>query len=144
MLTSRWAAPPSAWQRFVAGLAGRREDIGFRKPYGVTTDSRGRILVTDTGWGQVLVFDKEEGEFSWLGDHGQGALAQPSGITTDPEGHVYVSDMGQSVVMEYGPDHAFIGLRHHRTTSPRRLKGLPDEDYKYYGRPPESSRSLLR
>lgn len=109
--SSRWARRPrgaSAVASALGTLLSSREDVVFKKPYGVTTDSTGRVFVSDTGWGKVLVFDPARRRFGWLGDSGQGALQQPAGITTDDKDHVYVADLALGAVYEYGPDGAFI------------------------------------
>lgn len=108
LTTSHWSNPPSAFRRLVTKITGRRKDTGFQKPYGVVADDRGRVFVSDTGWGDVLVFDKAEKSFRFLGGEGQGALSKPAGITVDGRGHVFVADLGLALVMEFDADLGFV------------------------------------
>jgi DNA-binding beta-propeller fold protein YncE len=106
---SEWAEPPSAISKALARLAGTDQRIAFKKPLEVTTDSLGRVFVSDTGWGGVLMFDKANKDFGWRGDKGEGALVKSAGLATDRRNHLFVSDVSQKRIHEYGPDGAFLG-----------------------------------
>lgn len=111
IVTSDWARRPPHTHGFaqvLRSLVGARAAVGFKKPYGVTTDSRGRVFVSDTGWGKVLVFDRAGRAFSWVGDAGQGALQKPAGLTTDARDHLYVADLAVGAVLEYDERGAFV------------------------------------
>jgi len=80
----------------------------MKKPYGVHVDKDGRLFVTDTGWGKVLVFDAPNKKFDIWGRRGQGTLAKPIGITSDSAGRVYVTDVAQQRVLVYDRNGEFI------------------------------------
>ncbi|MFQ6676627.1 MAG: hypothetical protein ACE5LH_09865, partial [Fidelibacterota bacterium] len=61
------------------------------KPYGVAADSAGRVYITDTGLGTVVVFDKVEGKVRTIGGSGQGRLFLPIGVAVAGE-IIFVSD----------------------------------------------------
>ena len=105
---SSWAEPPTELGQFIAKLSGNPQTFTFKKPYGVTTDSTGRVFVSDTGWGGVLVFDRPNHAFGWRGDKGQGALRKPSGLATDGRDHLFVADILLQRVHEFDPDGQFI------------------------------------
>lgn len=107
---STWCQPASPVKRFFLRLAGSNVDgIGFRKPYGVAIDPRGRVFVTDEGHAKVAVFDKEGEKFAWLGGAaGPGALAGPTAITADARGHIFVTDSKQKRVVEYDPELTYV------------------------------------
>lgn len=105
---SAWAEPPTELGLFVSKLTGHQQTFTFKKPYGVTTDSSGRVFVSDTGWGGVLVFDRTGHKFGWRGDRGDGALSKPSGLATDDRDHLFVADINLQRVHEFGPDGGFI------------------------------------
>ena len=75
------------------------EDLILTKPYGVHSDSKGRVYVADTGIAGLVVFDLSNKEMQYWGTTGPGALKKPTGVTSDQNGNVYVSDViGQRVV----------------------------------------------
>lgn len=111
IVTSDWAKHPDGAKGLGPALSralGPRNTVGFKKPYGVAADDRGRVFVSDTGWGKVLLFDPQQREFGWIGDSGQGALQKPAGLTLDARGHLYVADLGLGVVNEYDDHGAFV------------------------------------
>lgn len=65
---------------------------GLIRPYGVHVDKTGRIFVTDTAMGRLVVFDEENRRFDIWGESGRGTLLGPIGVTSDDEGHIYVTD----------------------------------------------------
>ncbi len=68
-------------------ILGSNPISGFRKPYAVHVDKKGRIYVSDTGMGLVYRYDipnREKTIFSGLG--------KPTGVVTDSFGRVFVAD----------------------------------------------------
>lgn len=93
-------------------LLGRQDDADgdaqLNKPYGVYADRNGRIYVTDTGYGKLVLFDTKNKKFDIWGLHGNGQLSQPIGVTSDRQGRVYVSDAMQRRVVVFDPDGKFL------------------------------------
>ncbi len=92
-------------------LLGERDQApikALKKPYGVHVDMNGRIFVTDTGWGKVLVFDPANKKFDVWGLAGQGTLLKPIGVTSDSSGRVYITDIAQQRVMVYDGNGEFV------------------------------------
>ena len=83
---------PGRWRRFFLGPE-KETSTRLRKPYGVATDSTGRVYVTDTGLGAVVRFDQEARELRLLGHEGRGRLRTPIGIALDAEDRIFVSDV---------------------------------------------------
>ena len=77
------------------------------KPYGVSVDDAGRVYVTDTGLGSVLVFDKAEREISTIGKQRRGRLYLPLGIIVVGE-KVFVTDGSLKKVYGYTLDGKLI------------------------------------
>ena len=71
------------------------DDFGgiMAKPYGIATDSEGKVYVSDTGLNMVWVFDEKNKKVSFLGTSGQGTLKTPIGIAVDARDIVFVSDV---------------------------------------------------
>ena len=86
-----YAKKKGRWKRF---LVGPDTDPGLtlHKPYGVVSDVRGRIYVSDTGLGAVVVFDPENREVRTLGQNGRVRLSTPVGLAIDERGRLFVSD----------------------------------------------------
>lgn len=125
-----WPLPPESPRIRYLGSIRSRDDIGaggktsladallgkkeqepiesMRKPYGVHVDKDGRMFVTDTGWGKVLVFDAANRNFEVWGLSGQGSLSKPIGVTSDSTGKIYVTDVIQKRVMVYDSNGGFV------------------------------------
>ena len=69
-------------------------------PYGVTTDSGHRVLVTDFGSRKLHVFDFEHSKYSLLKD-GSDRLQRPVGVATDRDDNIYVTDAGSGSLLVY-------------------------------------------
>jgi DNA-binding beta-propeller fold protein YncE len=78
-------------------------------PFRMTTDSRGRILVTDPFLSLVQVLDIE-GEIRWQlkGDRTQQTVF-PTYIAVDGDDNIYVSEPKLAVVSVFFPDGRFLG-----------------------------------
>jgi DNA-binding beta-propeller fold protein YncE len=81
----------SKLRRFFLGPEAQKE-IGLRKPYGVTTDKAGRVYVTDTGLGGVMVFDESEKTVQMLGVQGNVRLGTPLAIVMDARERLFIAD----------------------------------------------------
>lgn len=106
--SSRWADPPNGFERFLSRLAGQQDAAPLKKPYDVVVDRQGRVFVSDSGWGRVMMFDRERKRFQWIGEGGSGALIRPFGMATDSRGHLFVCDAGGQRVVEFGEDLTFV------------------------------------
>ena len=84
------------------------EKLALVKPYGVHSDSEGRVYVADTGISGLVVFDLNEKKMVYWGTSGPGALKKPTGVTTDQEGNVYVSDVLDHRVVKFDRSGKFV------------------------------------
>ena len=87
---------------------GRSPAVGLAKPYAVHVDKDGRILVADSAWRNIILFDEAEGTFKMIGIDGPGVLSMPRAITTDAEGRIYVTDATQARAVVYDRDGNFL------------------------------------
>lgn len=78
------------------------------KPYGVHSDSNGRVYVADTGIAGLVVFNLDKNSASFWGVSGKGALVKPVGVTSDLKGNVYVSDVGGQRVVVFDNDGNYL------------------------------------
>jgi DNA-binding beta-propeller fold protein YncE len=111
-LASKQDLKSSRLKEFRDKLAGSALGERLEKPYAVATDARGRVFVTDSGNGCVMVFNetplKGEEPLSRLGAEGRGRLAEPAGIVIDSSGVIYVSDVKLATVNCYGQDLKYL------------------------------------
>ncbi|WP_316364418.1 6-bladed beta-propeller [Candidatus Thiodiazotropha sp. CDECU1] len=84
------------------------ESIALIKPYGVHSDSLGRVYVADTGIAGLVVFDLNKQSLAYWGTSGPGALKKPTGVTTDSQGNVYVSDVIDHRVVIFDNEGRFL------------------------------------
>lgn len=82
--------------------------VSLKRPMDVTTDSQGRILVTDAETVGIHVYDLKNHTFTLYGTKGMGALTWPMGIDVDGQDRIYVADRGAKKVMVYAPDGDFL------------------------------------
>jgi DNA-binding beta-propeller fold protein YncE len=85
--------PPSFWRRAFDLIAGPPEYHHLVRPYGIATDSFGRILITDPGDRSVHIFDFAKRKYSHYdhGKHGE-EFCSPMGIAVDGQDNFYVTD----------------------------------------------------
>ena len=78
-------------------------------PMAIAADRDGRVLVTDAGKHQLIVFDRSGDFIQEIGDKGEkhGQLCYPLGIAADRYGNVAVCDAGNHRVQIFNPDGTF-------------------------------------
>jgi DNA-binding beta-propeller fold protein YncE len=82
------------WTKVVDVVAGAPEYHSMVRPYSITTDSKGRIIVTDPGMHGVHVFDfgKEKYKFLSRQDTDKDPLVAPQCVAVDAQDKIYVTD----------------------------------------------------
>lgn len=78
---------------------------------GMKVTSDGNVLVADTAYGRIHVFDgmlDHEKVFGSLG-FGDGKLQYPVDINTDSHGNIYIADFYNSYVAKFDSDGEFLG-----------------------------------
>ena len=79
-------------------------------PRGIAVDNQGRVWLSDTGHGRLLVYDNSGKFLKQVGDHGDKPLQfnEPFGLAVDKAGNVYVADRLNFRVQVISPDFAFV------------------------------------
>jgi DNA-binding beta-propeller fold protein YncE len=97
----------SFWKRALDFVAGPPDYGKLIRPYGITTDSRGRIIVTDPGAMAVHIFDFEKKKYRRL-ERGKGQdLLSPIGVATDADDNIYVTDSRSGRIFVFDADGKF-------------------------------------
>ncbi len=97
---------PTRKAGMLARLAGvRRQEFKptFVKPFGISTDSKHRIYLTDNGQRLVFVLDRDKHQVSYLGLFGNPRLRTPMGIHVDAKDRVWLADAGAQKIYAFDP-----------------------------------------
>ncbi|MBT3205390.1 MAG: 6-bladed beta-propeller [Gammaproteobacteria bacterium] len=91
-------------------LGKKKEDSNnvLTSPYGVHSNSNGKVFVTDTGNSGLVVFDLIQNTVSHWGKSGSGLLTKALGITSDTQGNVYVSDTYDKRIVVFDKDGNYL------------------------------------
>jgi DNA-binding beta-propeller fold protein YncE len=82
------------WNRLLDFVAGEPEFRNLVRPYGIATDSRGRIIVTDPGAAGVHIFDFAQQKYKFIQrrDKGKDPMLGPQCVAVDAQDNIYVTD----------------------------------------------------
>ena len=86
------AAKKQSWLDKLTGTKTPEEKLELRKPYGIATDSRGRIYVADTQLSAVFVIDPADRVVEVRRGDSRAPMAIPAGLAVDSEDRLFVSD----------------------------------------------------
>ena len=97
------------WTKVVDVVIGEPEFHQMVRPYGVTTDSRGRIIVTDPGAYGIHIFDfgKEKYKFISRREKEKDSLVAPQCVTVDAQDNIYVTDSEAGKIFVFDPSGKF-------------------------------------
>jgi len=85
----------NVFDRFV----GATDSIMMSTPFGIVSDSKGKVYVSDIHKKNVWVFDFNNTKVELLSKNS--AMQSPSGLALDGQGRIYVADSGKGVVWVY-------------------------------------------
>jgi DNA-binding beta-propeller fold protein YncE len=87
---------PGILKRLVRYIVGR-DAASIVSPYGIATDSRGRLYVVDTFLKRIHVFDASGNRYYFF-PKDRSMLTSPIGLAIDKSGRIYVTDSKKGVV----------------------------------------------
>lgn len=79
------------------------------RPYSITTDSKGRIIISDPGAHGVHIFDFEKQKYKFLSrrDTDKDPLVSPQCVTVDAQDKIYVTDSEAGKIFVFDPSGRF-------------------------------------
>jgi DNA-binding beta-propeller fold protein YncE len=92
-----------AWVDKVTGTKTPDEKLELRKPYGITTDSRGRIYAADTELKVVFVIDPQARVVERRAGTSRAPMGMPAGVAVDAEDRLFVSDAQFHMITCFSP-----------------------------------------
>lgn len=100
--------PESVSNMFEGGKGSGKGELD--SPSGIAVDSKGNVLVADTGNGRVEKFSPTSTFISAIGTKGagNGQLGAPNGIAVDRNDNVYIADAGNHRVQKLAPNGGVI------------------------------------
>lgn len=102
--------PRSIFRRVADFLFGAEDVPVMLRPYGVASDGRGHLVVTDLGLQVVHLFDLDRGRYSQLFRlDADRQLLSPIGVAWAPNGRLYVSDSVLNKIFLFSPRGQFLG-----------------------------------
>ena len=105
----KYTKPKSVWGRLLEVVAGQAEDVPrLVRPFGVTTDSLGRLLVTDPGQKVVHIFDFEKRKYTSLKGGKKEPFESPIGVTTGDDDTIYVTDSARARILVFDKNGKFL------------------------------------
>lgn len=95
----------SLFKKIVRKVVGLGEsDASLVSPYGITTDSRGRIVVVDPKGAAVHVYDAAGKKYTRIGAPKGHQFVSIVGVAVDGEDNIYVSDTATGKLFVFGRD----------------------------------------
>jgi DNA-binding beta-propeller fold protein YncE len=93
------------WTKVVDVVIGAPEYHTMVRPYSITTDSKGRIIVSDPGAQGVHIFDfnKEKYKFLSRQDTDRNPLVAPQCVAVDAQDNIYVTDSDSGKIFVFSP-----------------------------------------
>lgn len=96
------------WMKLKDAVVGEPQYRSLVRPYGVATDSHGRIIVTDPGAYGVHVFDFAQQKYKFLSrPEGENALRAPQCVAVDRQDNIYVTDSEAGKIFVFRADGKF-------------------------------------
>lgn len=93
------------WSKLAGIVAGAPEFREMVRPYGITVDSHGRVIVTDPAISAVHIFDLAKHQYKQIDrwDKSKDPMIAPQGVAVDEKDNIYVTDSEAGKVFVFDP-----------------------------------------
>ncbi len=92
----------------LSNLVFGEESNAIIKPYGIAVDSKGRILVADTAFKRVHIYDIANKKYDHIDEAGDTELQSPISVAVDADDNIYVTDSVLARVFAFNRDGKFL------------------------------------
>lgn len=89
-------------KKMLQAFVGEAKDLRLNNPYGVASDGKGVVYVSEPARSKIVVFDFNQQKVSDFS--GGRVIRTPMGMTVDSQGNLYVADQGASGVFVFSAD----------------------------------------
>jgi DNA-binding beta-propeller fold protein YncE len=98
------------WNKLVDIVAGAPDFHSLVRPYGIATDSRGRIIVTDPGAEGVHIFDFTQHKYKFIQRTGKSrdSMHTPQCVAVDAQDNIYVTDSDAGEIFVFEPSGKYL------------------------------------
>ena len=97
------AKPRSVWGKLLEWVAGPAERPHLIRPFGITEDSRGRLIIADPGQRVVHLLDLEKRDYKFISGTKRNLFQSPVGVAVDEQDNIYVSDSARGEICVFDP-----------------------------------------
>lgn len=102
------AKPRSVWGKLLEWVAGPAERPRLIRPFGITEDSRGRLIIADPGQRVVHLLDLEKRDYKFISGAKRSPFQSPVGVAVDAQDNIYVSDSARGEITVFDPKGKFL------------------------------------
>ena len=99
---------------------------GLNYPWGVTTDSKGRIIVTEFNGHRISIFSPEWDKTQSLGSGSksstEGQFHKPAGVTVDNDDNIYIVGRNSHRIQKLSSDGRFVASVGRRGSNPLQFR----------------------
>jgi len=98
------------WNKLVDVVAGAPDFKFLVRPYGVISDSKGRIIVTDPGASGVHIFDFAQKKYKFIErrEKARDAMLTPQCVAVDSQDNIYVTDSESGKIFIFEPSGKYV------------------------------------
>jgi len=104
----QFAKPRSFWGKMLEWVAGPAERPWLGRPYDLTEDSLGRLIISDPGQGVVHILDFERRTYAQISKAKRQRLLSPVGVAVDGDDNIYVADSELAAVFVFSRKGEFL------------------------------------
>lgn len=100
----------SFWHRLLNVMVGAPPSYSMVRPFGISTDPQGRIIVVDTEQRMVHVLDYARHRYLHLAGNAKERFVSPIGVALDEQGDIFVTDSYLGKIFAFHPNGKFWRL----------------------------------